>query len=202
MISLYGQICRSVPMGHGHCRFGHFSFYSSFSTNFLGSSAIEEVLSSTKMYNGVGAGVVMNCWLDLQLPIICNQYLSPLTLWVWIPLRRGVLDPTLCDKVCQRCIRLVVLSGYSTKKTYCHNITEILLKVALNTISNTVVCHIHFCTCTHLLHPEIHKNKKVRFDKSMRYCTCNSSRWVLDSLFMFRTCLGESWTHYLCLGLV
>ena len=23
------------------------------------------------------------------------------TLWVWIPLRRGVLDTTLCDTVCQ-----------------------------------------------------------------------------------------------------
>ena len=32
---------------------------------------------------------------------LCNQYLSPLTLWVRIPLRRGVLDTTLCDKVCQ-----------------------------------------------------------------------------------------------------
>jgi len=27
--------------------------------------------------------------------------LSPLALWVRIPLRRGVLDTTLCDKVCQ-----------------------------------------------------------------------------------------------------
>jgi len=32
---------------------------------------------------------------------LCNQCLSPLTLWVWTPLRRGVLDTTLCDKVCQ-----------------------------------------------------------------------------------------------------
>jgi len=29
------------------------------------------------------------------------QCLSPLMLWVWISLRRGVLDTTLCDKVCQ-----------------------------------------------------------------------------------------------------
>jgi len=27
--------------------------------------------------------------------------LSPLTLWVRTPLRRGVLDTILCDKVCQ-----------------------------------------------------------------------------------------------------
>jgi hypothetical protein len=32
---------------------------------------------------------------------LCNQCLSPLTLWVQIPLRWGVLDTTLCDKVCQ-----------------------------------------------------------------------------------------------------
>ena len=29
---------------------------------------------------------------------LCSQCLSSLTLWVWIPLRRGVLDTTLCDK--------------------------------------------------------------------------------------------------------
>jgi len=32
---------------------------------------------------------------------LCNQYLSPLTSWVRIPIRRGVFDTTLCDKVCQ-----------------------------------------------------------------------------------------------------
>ena len=33
---------------------------------------------------------------------LCNQYLSPLILWVRIPLRGGVLDDTtLCDKVCE-----------------------------------------------------------------------------------------------------
>jgi hypothetical protein len=32
---------------------------------------------------------------------LCNWCLSPLTLWVWIPLRLGVLDTTLCDKVCK-----------------------------------------------------------------------------------------------------
>jgi hypothetical protein len=32
---------------------------------------------------------------------LCNQYLSSITLYVRIPLRRGVLNTTLCDKVCQ-----------------------------------------------------------------------------------------------------
>ena len=32
---------------------------------------------------------------------LCNQCLSPLTLWVQILLRQGVLNTTLCDTVCQ-----------------------------------------------------------------------------------------------------
>ena len=36
-------------------------------------------------------------WINNYL---CNQCLSPLT-WIWIPLRRCVIDITLCDKVCQ-----------------------------------------------------------------------------------------------------
>ena len=32
---------------------------------------------------------------------LCNQCLSPLTLWARIPLRRGVPNTILCDKVCQ-----------------------------------------------------------------------------------------------------
>jgi hypothetical protein len=32
---------------------------------------------------------------------LSNKCLSPLALWVRILLRRGVLDTTLCDKVCQ-----------------------------------------------------------------------------------------------------
>ena len=38
-------------------------------------------------------------WIKIHYP--CNRCLSPLTLWVRIPLMRGVLDTTLCDKFCQ-----------------------------------------------------------------------------------------------------
>ena len=63
----------------------------------------------------------------------CNQCLSPLT-WVLIPHRRVVLDTTLCDKVCQWLPAGRWFSPVSsTNKTYHCNITEILLKVALNT---------------------------------------------------------------------
>jgi hypothetical protein len=68
--------------------------------------------------------------------------LSPLTLWgfntrSW----RGVLDTTLCDKVCQW---LVVGRWFSqntpvssTNKTNSPNLTEMLLKVSLNFITLT-----------------------------------------------------------------
>jgi hypothetical protein len=71
---------------------------------------------------------------------LCNQCLSALTLWVRIPLRRAVLDTTLCDEVCQRFATGQWFSPgtpvSSTNKTDCHDIpvTEILLKVVLNTI--------------------------------------------------------------------
>ena len=70
---------------------------------------------------------------------LCNKCLSPLRLQVWIPLRQGVLDATLCDKVCQWLVAGLWFSlcppVSSTNKTDRHDITEILLKVALNTIT-------------------------------------------------------------------
>jgi hypothetical protein len=76
------------------------------------------------------------------LNYLCNQCLSTLTLWVRIPLRRGVVDTILCDKVCQW-----FATGWwfspgtpvsSTNKTDCHDIIEILLEVALNNITLTL----------------------------------------------------------------
>jgi hypothetical protein len=79
---------------------------------------------------------------------LCNQCLSPL--WScefesrsW----RGVLDITLCDKVCQwlatgRWFSLVPVS--STSKTDRHDITEILLKVALSNI-DLILIPISIC---------------------------------------------------------
>jgi hypothetical protein len=82
----------------------------------------------------------------------CNQCLLLLKLWVRIPLRRGVLDTTLCDKVYQW-----IATGRwfspgtpvsSINKTDRHDITEILLKVALNTTNQTKPSHIIFKTKT------------------------------------------------------
>jgi hypothetical protein len=56
-----------------------------------------------------------------------------------IPLRRGVLNTTLCDKICQSLAEGQWFSlgtpVSSINKTDRHDITEILLKVALNTIA-------------------------------------------------------------------
>jgi hypothetical protein len=88
---------------------------------------------------------------------LCNQCLSPLTLWVRTPLRRGELDTTLCDKVCQwRGVQLYVIKivsalrqvgGFLRVLQFPSPIkltaTKILLKVALNTTKQTInVVHI------------------------------------------------------------
>ena len=77
-------------------------------------------------------------WLWSYGSWIWNQCLSPLTLWVQIPLRRGELSTPLCDQVCQRFATGQWFSPVSsTNKTDRHNIVEILLKVALNTLTQT-----------------------------------------------------------------
>ena len=72
---------------------------------------------------------------------LCNQCLSLLKLRVQITSRWGVLDTTLCDKICQWLATGRWFSPgtpvSSTYKTDCHDITEILLKVAFNTINQT-----------------------------------------------------------------
>ena len=85
---------------------------------------------------------------------ICNQCISPLELWVQILIRRGVLGSTLCDNFCQWLVTARWFSPgtpvSSTNKTDRHNITEILLKVALDTI-------------TLALTPDINQRMKVTY---------------------------------------
>ena len=70
---------------------------------------------------------------------LCNHFLSALTLWLWMPLRRGVLLTTFSDKVFQW-----LTAGQwffpgtpvsSTNKTDRQDLGEILLIVALSTIN-------------------------------------------------------------------
>jgi hypothetical protein len=74
---------------------------------------------------------------------LCYPCLSPLMLWVWISL--GARCTTLYDKVCQWLESdkrfSLVTPAFSTNKTDRHNITEILLKVVLNTIKPTPKTH-------------------------------------------------------------
>ena len=71
-----------------------------------------------------------------------NYGLWPLTVWVRTPLRRGLLDTTLCHKVCQWLAAGRWFSPGSpvsaTKKTDLHDLTEILVKVVLNTITHNL----------------------------------------------------------------
>jgi hypothetical protein len=70
-----------------------------------------------------------------------NLCLSSLMLRVRISIRARCT--TLCDKVCQWLVRARWFSSgplvSSTNKTDCHNITELLLEVALNTIKQTYI---------------------------------------------------------------
>ena len=78
---------------------------------------------------------------------LCNWCISPLMLWVWLPPRASCA--TLCDKVCQWLATGRWFSQdppvSSTNKTEVHHITEILLKMALNTIKK-LYCLTQFPT--------------------------------------------------------
>jgi hypothetical protein len=82
----------------------------------------------------------------------------------------GVLDTTLCDQVCHRQWQVWFSLGTpvsSTNKTDRHNITEILLKVVLNTIALTLPSCVVSCNpFINSLHPDDHKMS----------CILNSSR--------------------------
>ena len=79
--------------------------------------------------------------------------------------RRGVLDTTLCDNVCQwlaagRWFSPGTLVSF-TNKTDHHDITEILLKVAVNTInSNQIFNNNNYFLC----HARVVSSSRVQHD--------------------------------------
>ena len=80
---------------------------------------------------------------------MCNQCLSPPSLWFRISLSRGLLDTTLCDKDCHY-QWLTAGRWFSTgtpdsscNKTYIYDITELLLKVGFSTIN--IILNIFCC---------------------------------------------------------
>jgi len=96
------------------------------------------LLNNHQIFQGPSWSWSYSSWIYNYL---CNRCLSQLTLRVRIPLRRGVLNTTLCDKVCQWLVTgrwfPPSTAVSSTNKTDCHYTTEISLKVALNTITLT-----------------------------------------------------------------
>ena len=87
----------------------------------------------------LGAVVVVIVWqLDLQLPVQ-SVPITTTSCEFESRLWRGILDTILCDKVCQWLAtgRLFSLGTpiSSTNTTDRHDITEIVLKVSLNTIN-------------------------------------------------------------------
>ena len=92
-------------------------------------------------YIFIGAVVLWSysSWIYNYMYLLRNQCLSPLMLWGRISIMARCT--TLCDKVCQWLATGRWFSPSppvsSTNKTDCHDITEILLRVALSTINQT-----------------------------------------------------------------
>ena len=83
----------------------------------------------------------MGIWGRGGTDYLSNQCQSPLKLWVWNPLMsRCIWYSIMWQSLSVTCDRLVVFSWYSsfsTNKTDHQDVTEILLKVKLNTITLT-----------------------------------------------------------------
>ena len=116
---------------------------------------------------------------------LCNQCLSPLIFLVWISIRARCT--TLCDKVCQ--LLPIGSPVSSTNKTDRHEITEILLKVALNTIKQT---NKLFSTIFRLM-------EMVRVLYRNPYCGHNELHvWRVQCSTLFKTpisCLNYSYMY-------
>jgi hypothetical protein len=106
-----------------------------------------------------------------------------LCFFTFLPKCTSVLNTTLCDKVCQW-----LATGWwfspgtpvsSTNKTECHDITEILLKVGLNTITLPIVPQYHsFIVCLH-----IHTGDRSH-GSTLKTVQHFHSWWIVDGLSM------------------
>ena len=137
---------------------------------------------------------------NLIYNFLCKQYLSPLTLWIQIPLRRGVLYATSYDEVYQCLVADRWFSPgtpiSSNNKTDRHDITEILLKVALNTITLTLFQdHITLCIVVFLASYKYRTHfcksyiSEIKFSNIWDYCPKVYTRGVWksrDNLIFFK----------------
>ena len=98
---------------------------------------------------------------------LCNQCLSSLTLWVRIPSLRGVLDTTSCDKVRQWPTTGRWFSPDTQvspiNKIDRYDITEILLKVVLNTTSITLCVDVFSLFITVYKRNSAERSQRVSF---------------------------------------
>ena len=125
---------------------------------------------------------------------LCNQCLSPLQLWVRTPLSLGVLDTTLCDTVCQwHTTGRWFSPSSSTNKTDCHEITEILLKVALNTI--TIHTTLLVCVCVTLLMCVCYL---IGWCVTLLVCVCYLIGWCVTLLMCVCYLIGWCVTLLVC----
>ena len=108
---------------------------------------------------------------------------------VWTPLKRCVLDTTLCDKLCQW---LATGRWFSpgtpistTNKTdrHDHDITEILLKVASNAITLTPNYQKLAKWIISILHPNTLKQKKQHQQLPLSYFLTFTSNYTNCQLF-------------------
>jgi hypothetical protein len=107
-------------------------------------------------------------------------------LWVLILFRRGVLDTTLCDKVCQWLAACQWFSPNSPVSSI--NITEILLKVALNTVTLTLN-HLNEGWCWLFTHIKLTWNLVSYFTTWRRYVDIPTVSKIL--LYFFRATVNE-----------
>jgi hypothetical protein len=126
---------------------------------------------------------------------LCNQCLSPLTLRVRIPLRQGLLNITLCDKVCNWHVAGRWFSQVSsTNTTNHHDTAEILLKVALNTIILTPIeigkrkmIWKQYQPCS-VFQMFVHFNKLCGLNNMSTYSFiiwCRFSSWIFGSYLIY-----------------
>ena len=136
---LWAYIAYNLILHKLHRRFGHIQVY-----NFESLRDHEQFKFQMDLFALYWRGPSWlwsyGCWIYNYL---CKWCISPLMLWVWIPLKLGVLDTTWCDKVCQ-CLGAGWLYSpgtrvSSTSKIDRHDIAEILLKVVLNNRTITLI---------------------------------------------------------------
>ena len=138
---------------------------------------------------------------------LCNQCLSPLMLWVRISIRASCT--TVCDKVCQW-----LVTGWwfspgptvsSTNKTGHHDITEILLKVALYTIKQANIMqrfHVQFIqkilSLMDKIHITVHVHVNIDFFLCCLFKKKNFVLWFIESYGPWMAWLSEK-CIFLCI---